>query len=59
MQRDLLKSTIWHKCNSFSAAVWFGLTLLVVAGDYLTGPFIEFPILFIFPVALAAWYNGR
>lgn len=59
IQRILLQSTVWQKHNKLPPAVWLGLTLLVVAGDYLTGPFIEFPILFIFPVALAAWYNGR
>lgn len=53
MRRNLLKY------NKLSPTSWLGLTLLVVVGDYLTGPFIEFPILFIFPVALAAWYNGR
>jgi hypothetical protein len=59
MQRNWLKSLVWLKHNKLSPTSWLGLTLLVVVGDYLTGPFIEFPILFIFPVGLAAWYNGR
>lgn len=54
-----LPRRIWLQHNKLSPLAWLGLTLLVVTGDYLTGPFIEFPILFIFPVALAAWYNGR
>lgn len=35
------------------------IALAVLAADYLTGPFIQFPILFIAPVALAAWFHGR
>jgi hypothetical protein len=35
------------------------IALAVLAADYLTGPFIQFPILFIAPIALAAWFHGR
>jgi hypothetical protein len=37
---------------------WVILTGLFLAGDYAAGPSIEFPIAFIFPVALAAWHRG-
>lgn len=33
-------------------------TLLLVL-DYLTGPLIRFPVTFVLPVALAAWFLGR
>lgn len=39
-------------------AVWFGLATLFLALDYFTVMAIQFPITFIFPVALAAWHRG-
>ena len=38
---------------------WVILALVVLACDYALGPFIQFPFLFILPVVLASWYNGR
>lgn len=37
---------------------WGVLSLLVLVSDYLTGPFIQLPILFLCPVTLATWYSG-
>ena len=36
-----------------------GLSLIVLAADYLSGPQIHFPIAFAVPVVLASWYNRR
>jgi hypothetical protein len=36
-----------------------GLALLVLLVDYFTGPALLFPILYILPVLLAAWYSSR
>lgn len=38
---------------------WMILIVVILAVDYLTGPFIQFPILFLFPVALATASQGR
>jgi len=38
---------------------WIGIVSVILAGDYLTGPFVQFPIFFLIPVALATWYSGR
>lgn len=38
---------------------WSSLSLLVLVGDYVTGPFVQLPFLFFFPTALASWYAGR
>jgi hypothetical protein len=38
---------------------WLGLSLLILAADHLTDPYIQFPILFLLPVMLASVYNGR
>jgi hypothetical protein len=46
--------TVW----TAHPAVWFGLAVIFLAADYYAGPTIQFPIAFIFPVALAAWHGG-
>lgn len=38
---------------------WSLLALVVLICDFLMGPYIQFPFLFIIPVTLAAWYSGR
>lgn len=40
-------------------ACWTGVALLLVAADFFAGPFLQFPITFLIPVALASWFNGR
>jgi hypothetical protein len=39
--------------------LWLGLAALLLGADFLTGPAIQFPILFLAPIALAAVYSGR
>lgn len=41
------------------AVYWLGISVVVLALDFAVGPVIQFPALFIIPVSLAAWYNGR
>lgn len=38
---------------------WAVLSFLVIMSDYFVGPFIQFPIFYIFPVIFATWFNGR
>jgi hypothetical protein len=38
---------------------WLTIAILLLLIDYFSGPFIQFPISYLIPVALAAWYNGR
>jgi K+-sensing histidine kinase KdpD len=40
-------------------AYWSALVLVILIGDYVSGPTIQFPILYLIPVALASWYNGK
>ena len=35
------------------------LSAITLAAEYVTGPYIRFPMLFILPVLLASWYRGR
>lgn len=35
------------------------MALAILLLDFLTGPFLMFPILFVIPVTLAAWFLGR
>jgi hypothetical protein len=50
-----MKVLNWRDC------LWpnpFPLVAVVLLIDYLSGPFIQFPILFILPVGVAAWFRG-
>jgi hypothetical protein len=42
----------------FLPAVWILLALIILAADYLFGPFVACTTLFIVPTALAAHYSG-
>ncbi|HET9465309.1 MAG TPA: hypothetical protein VFO71_07260 [Gemmatimonadales bacterium] len=45
--------------SKIRAAHWIALAATILLIDYLTGPFIQFPILFVLPVALATATHGR
>jgi hypothetical protein len=47
------------KRQRFLPAYWVAVAIGILFCDYLTQPFIKFPILFLIPIALAAWYSGR
>lgn len=38
---------------------WIALSVVVAGIDFWLGPFFQFPIAFVFPVALAAWFSGK
>ncbi len=38
---------------------WVIVAIGVLIIDYITGPEIHFPILFIIPISLASWFNSR
>ncbi len=46
------------KRRKFLVIYWILLSFVVIIFDYLTGPFIYFPIFFLFPIVLATWFNG-
>lgn len=37
---------------------WSALGIVILIGDYVSGPSIQFPILYLIPVSLASWYSG-
>ena len=37
---------------------WILLGLVILMGDYLAGPTIQFPILYLIPMSLASWFSG-
>lgn len=39
--------------------LWIALSIGCLAIDYALGPFIQFPIVYLVPVSLAAWHSGR
>jgi K+-sensing histidine kinase KdpD len=48
----------WKPFPFFLPAFWVALALVILIGDYLSGPTIQFPILYLIPVSLASWYSG-
>jgi hypothetical protein len=38
---------------------WVGLSGILVLIDFFSGAAIQFPVLFVLPIALATWYGGR
>jgi hypothetical protein len=38
---------------------WVILSFFVLMADYYTGPFIQFPIVYILPIVFITWFNGR
>lgn len=52
----LLSSALRHRRQRL--ALWYIVAAASVAITLVGGPFIQFPIAFILPVALAAWFDG-
>ena len=44
-----------------SLTVFYGfvVSVLLLIADYFSGPFIQFPISYLIPVAFLSWFNGR
>lgn len=38
---------------------WVGIAGVLLWADYVTGPKTEFPVVYVIPVTVAAWYSGR
>jgi len=45
--------------NRYLLFYWFGLSAVLSIADYFSGPYIQFPVTYLIPVALASWYNGK
>lgn len=52
-----LPLTVKH--NNVLALYWLGIASLLTLADYFSGPFLQFPVTFLIPVALASWFNGK
>jgi len=37
----------------------FAVSILLLIADYFSGPFIQFPVSYLIPVAFLSWFNGR
>jgi PAS domain S-box-containing protein len=59
MSQTILASRVGRFTQSNAAAVAIGGALLLVLGDYLTGVEIAFTLLYVVPIAVAAWWRGR
>src|SRR4051812_30066202 len=38
---------------------WLGFAALLLAAEYITGLYNQFPLVYVIPVSLAAYYSGR
>jgi hypothetical protein len=38
---------------------WSVIGVALIGADYLAGPSTQFPVMYVIPVSLAAWYSGR
>jgi hypothetical protein len=38
---------------------WIGIAAVLLWIEYVTGLYTEFPVVYVIPVSLAAWYSGR
>jgi len=47
------------KNKKYLPLYWLIIAFLVLRADYITGPLVQFPILYLIPIGLASWYNGR
>ena len=47
------------KNRKYLPLYWLIIAFLVHITDYITGPLIQFPILYLIPIGLASWYNER
>jgi hypothetical protein len=36
-----------------------GMSMLLLIADYFSGPFIQFPLTYLIPVAFLSWFNGK
>jgi hypothetical protein len=52
-------SSSFHGDHHLLPLYWIGIAIILLVADYFAGPFIQFPITYLIPVALASWYNGR
>ena len=37
---------------------WLAVAIVLIAGDYMSGPYFQFPVLYVVPVTAAAWFSG-
>ena len=54
-----MDTTLSTKPNHFMVFYWVGIAVLFSLADFFSGPFLQFPVTFLIPVALASWFNGR
>ena len=42
------------KRRNIQLLYWFGVMVLILAADYFAGPYIQFPVTYIIPIALVS-----
>jgi hypothetical protein len=58
--RNLLASPWWLlPLRRVNPAWWAVAGAALIVGDYFVGPHFQYPVTYVVPVILAAWYSGR
>ena len=47
-----------HRKKNIQLLYWFGTMIVILIADYFAGPYIQFPVTYIIPIALVTWHNG-
>jgi len=58
MRTEELKRWSFVPVGRVSPIAWAPVTAGLLAVDYFTGPYFQFPAVYILPVTLAAWFSG-
>ena len=45
--------------RKISPIYWLILSVVIIVLDYFTGPYVRLRILYIIPISMASWFNGR
>jgi hypothetical protein len=52
-------TAVGHLSKRTRLLAWLALSVVCLFVDFETGPIIEFPLVYLVPISLAAWFNGR
>lgn len=58
MKTDEMKRWSFMPVGQIAPLWWLAAVLVLVVTDYLTGPYFQFPAVYILPVTIAAWFSG-
>ena len=55
----MLKIDPMFKNPQLHKLFWILIAAIILIGDFYSGPYIQFPILYLIPITLSAWFSGK